>query len=795
MRERSGKARALWPAAVLLGAACVFCWPVFLGRVMLPADMCLLMLPWRALQDQFPGFHRVYNPMFDPIQQYLPWRIYAVESLRSGLLPLWNPYAFCGTPFLANLQSALLYPANLVFLLSGARHGFGVSAILHLTLGGLFTVGLLRTLGRARAAAVFGALVFMFNGFVVTWLEFPSLSLWTLMWLPGILLCYERALRTRGPLWPALCAGALGLQFLGGHLQISAYIGLAFGLYAALHVIAGPREPTGRGRALAVAVIAAAVGVALAAAQILPTLELAGHTGRVAREAGAAVRTSFPLTHLVLYLVPNFFGNPVHANYWGSFPAPETLNFFETACYVGILPLFLAVWSLRRPRRREVWFFGGLTALALLAALGSPLYLVLYHGVPGFEQLAGLARVLSLAAFGMAGLSAVGLDDLLRRREPTSPRAAGATAAVVALAVTGTLALFWPTVTDPEFTAQLPDFPSYLLRQVGYFALLAGASVVLVTLRARMRAGPWALTCLAVLTADLFGFGIWFNPFVSPRMAYPETEETRWLEQHARHSRVTSLASDGLDWMAHNSPMIFGLRDIHGSDSLRVRRSFEIVTGPKLEQATYPPPESGLMDSLSVEYLMTRRPVGEGWEPARVGEAPVYRNPDATPRARVVSKVLRADDQTARGALAQNAEGLRNTALVEPEAELPEWWRPSARPSQPIEVSSTRFERDDADVIALVTDTRADGMLILSDSYYPGWRASLDGEPATIHRANYAFRGVAVPAGRHRVEMRYEPASFRVGLFVSLVALALLVGGCGFYLVSERRARSAASSS
>ena len=129
--------RRWWPAAIIVGAACLFCWPVFAGRIMLPADMCLLMLPWRELQDQF-GFTRPHNPMFDPIQQYLPWRIYAVESLRSGFIPLWNPYAFCGTPFLANLQSTLLYPLNALFLLTGARQGFGISAILHLILGGIF---------------------------------------------------------------------------------------------------------------------------------------------------------------------------------------------------------------------------------------------------------------------------------------------------------------------------------------------------------------------------------------------------------------------------------------------------------------------------------------------------------------------------------------------------------------------------------------------------------------------------------------------------------------------------------
>jgi len=184
----SSNCRRLLPALVVVAAACAFCWPVFAGRVMLPADMCLLMLPWRALTGEFPGFERPHNPMLDPIQQYLPWRIYAVSSVRAGLIPLWNPYAFCGTPFLANLQSTVLYPLNAIFLITGARHGFGVSALLHLILGGLFMYGFLRTLRLHPAAALLGALVLMFSGFTVAWLEYPTLSLWTFMWLPLVLL-------------------------------------------------------------------------------------------------------------------------------------------------------------------------------------------------------------------------------------------------------------------------------------------------------------------------------------------------------------------------------------------------------------------------------------------------------------------------------------------------------------------------------------------------------------------------------------------------------------------------------
>jgi len=775
-----------WPAAVIIAAACAFCWPVFAGRIMLPADMSLLMLPWRELQDQF-GFTRPHNPMLDPIQQYLPWRIYAVESLRGGFIPLWNPYAFCGTPFLANLQSTLLYPLNALFLLTGARHGFGLSAILHLSLGGLFMFAFLRTLSLRPAAALFGALVLMFNGFTVAWLEYPTLSLWVFMWLPALLWCCEKSLRHPRSMWPVLTALVVGVQFLGGHLQMSAYVVIAFLLYALVRIIA-PAESNRRGWAIALPLLALALGLALAAAQILPTLELARHSGRVSHAAGAATSTAFPLTHFILYLAPNFFGNPADYNYWGSYRQPGILNFMETACYVGILPLFLAALSFSAKRTWRHWYFLALTIFALLVAIGSPLYLLLYWLAPGFRELAGLGRVLCLAGFGLAGLAAIGLDDLMGAEKARRTRWVIIGAAAAALLVAAAAVAFGP------FRAQLPasiGFDAYLLRQIAFALGLLAAAAVLLALRLRLRVGgpAFAVLVTAVLFVDLFAHGIAFNPFVDARMAYPETDTTRWLQEHADHQRVASLASDHLDWMAHNSPMVFGLRDIHGSDSLRLRRSFELVSGPELDQAHYPPPDSPLLEALAVRYLMTREEVGEEWHLAWGGSAPVYENAEALPRAYVVSDFRVGPDEDFVDLLAGGSPGLRRVALVASGGPS----LPAPRMGAPPPDATARFITDAPDEVVIEAMLQEPGLLVLTDSYYPGWKARVYETEVPIARANYGFRAVALPPGKHVVTFSYEPATFRLGLFISLAAFALLAAwGMAIYLGSPDSAAATA---
>ncbi|MFB3881140.1 MAG: YfhO family protein [Armatimonadota bacterium] len=763
---------AWWPVAVIIASACAFCWPVFAGRIMLPADMCLLMLPWKSLQAQFPDFHRPHNPMLDPIQQYLPWRIYAVESLRTGIIPLWNPYAFCGTPFLANLQSTVLYPLNLLFLLTGAAQGFGVSAILHLIIGGLFMYAFLRTIALSPAAGLVGALVLMLNGWVVTWLEYPTLSLWTFMWLPGLLLCYERALRQPRSLWPLFCALALGVQFLGGHLQISAYIILAFALYALVRVISREDRTITRPLAVAIAAIAVLVGLAFAGAQLLPTIELAGQSGRVAHGASAALAAAFPLTHFILYLVPSFFGNPVDYNYWGNVSDPAAFNYFETACYVGILPLFLCLLAFTGKRNWRHAYFGALAALALLAAIGSPLYLALRDLVPGFRELAGLGRVLCLASFAFAGVAALGMDVLLAEKQRLSARFWVLFAAAICLCIAAARVLFNPyiKVLDPGWR-----FDLYLKHQVAISFGFIVASAVLIGLRARGRLGPTAsatIACALVL-ADLFVAGLRFNPFVDPAMAYPKTDAILWLQEHAAHDRIDSIASDALDWMPHNSPMVFGLRDIHGSDSLRVRRSFELVSGAELAQAKYPPPDSPLLDALGVRYLMTNQPVGENWPLALAGVPPIYENTEALPRAYLAYDMYTGSDADGLATLLAAGRPRPLAVLHDGAGDEPRNVEIAAGATgEPPEAA--RFLRDAPNEVRIETNARRSAILVLTDSYYPGWRARVYETPTPIVRTNYAFRGVPVGPGASIVTMRYEPATFRVGLFASLLACAAL---------------------
>ena len=172
---------------------------------------------------------------------------------------------------------------------------------------------------------------------------------------------------------------------------------------------------------------------------------------------------------------------------------------------------------------------------------------------------------------------------------------------------------------------------------------------------------------------------------------------------------------------------------------------------------------------------MTRAAVPAPWRRVGNAEAPIYRNPRALPRGRIVHRVAAADEAEALAALRTDRDLLAREALASPEeaavlaSSLPEG--SAAPPAAPV-----RFERDEPNAVTLSFAAAANGLAVLTDSYYPGWKAWVDGQPAPIYRINYGFRGIPVSQGASTLELKYEPASFVVGLFLSLLGIAVTAG-------------------
>lgn len=790
-------------ALFLLAAG--FLWRVvLLGQVLLPADVLLLMTPWRDYaRERFPDFREAQNGMFDPLQQYYPWRLFAGRSLQEGHLPLWNPYMLCGTPFLANLLSAVLYPPNLLFTMVPVGKGFGYSALLHLTLVGWGMFFFLREIGLRRGPAGVGAAAFTFNGFFVAWLEYPNVSLWVGSWLPWALFLWERAWRHRSGSWLAAASLVLGLQFTGGHAQISFYVVLGFGLYALFRLLSS--GTTGRPawrRVLSALALYLLLPLALAgllgAPQLLPSFEMAAHSDRQNVPLEAVRRNALPPAQLLcLYLLPNLFGNSrFHNLYWGNF------NFIEMSGYVGVTTFLAALLTLplfrRAPREQRTCagFFWGLTGLCLLLALVTPVYTLFFYLVPGFRQLTAPARILYLHAFAWAALAALGVAWLGEEGKGKEGEGRGGkgetdwrTLAIFLRAAAGGLA--FAIVLTMRFFADFfreERVRGLELRGVGLTVLWAALTLAWIGLRDRLRPTLWTAGLGGLILLDLLAFGLGFNPTVPAEMLYFETPAIRYLCDHLGLQRMATTAESGpraaLEWMPPNTQMVYGLRSIQGSDSLTLAQFTELVQvcAPGARNPDWATLDRPLVDLLGVRYILTPRELS----PQRFRRVltdrrtHLYENPQALPRAFTLPQARFLPDLAAvRAAMAAPDFDPRAAVLLEGEEgfpPLPKGESPSGGTSPLSTAFSVAEETPNRVTVKGVVPQSLGAWLVLNDTYYPGWQAYVDGQRQPIRRAYGTLRAVRLEAGSHEVRFVYQPTSFRVGMFLALAAWSGLVG-------------------
>ncbi|MEI6504155.1 MAG: hypothetical protein WCP21_24340, partial [Armatimonadota bacterium] len=414
--------------------------------------------------------------------------------MKQGIIPLWNPYMSCGAPFVANNQSACFYPETWLFMLMAPERAFGWSALLSLIMGGAFMFAFLRVLGLRRSAAVVGTIPFLFCGFLVGWMLLPTVRA-VPMWLPLMLLAFEKCLRSLTPrerstiddrrstpfLYAALCALAIGLQFLAGHLHVSLFILIIFGAYVAFRLIqtalAGQRRAALTGLACAAASLF--TGALLAMLQLLPVLELVGMNPRKVGQAFEAVKGNAMVpAYLLAALMPDAFGNPVDYNFWGSSLFTSSREYIETVWYMGIPTLLLIVAALIFRRtltsspsaggRGGAAFWAGLWLGGAGLAWGTVLYWLLFHLVPPLRQLPGISRAVLICDFAAAVLAGLGFEALLRKLETGDPaavrRVTDRTALIIGLiAIVGGVGVWLYT---GQFENAMPGLGNYTLLQL-----------------------------------------------------------------------------------------------------------------------------------------------------------------------------------------------------------------------------------------------------------------------------------------------------------------------------------------
>ena len=762
---------------VALAVCALLSQALFSSRVLGADDLLLFQSPFApALQpDAKPSNEFLYDSYY----QMHPDMLVVRDAFRSGHLAAWSPYQGGGDALLASEQHAMLSPFNWLATVAPFWQSLEWLAAFKLFAAAIGLFLLLSALGLRRSAALLGGVAFAFCSPLIDWLSHPHANVYAL--LPWLLLAGEWLARRgtwRETFFLALVMAAV---LLGGHPPSMVIVGSIAVPWFVYRLGAYSRHDgrPWRSTALIAARFAAGclLGLAVSAVVTLPLMELSGQSTQIGRGAGGG-----PKSILFGFFAPDLWGRPDKFEIAGG---PS--NYLERTGYFGVLPiLFAAAGFTRRPRGPQVFFAAAFVfALALVVRL--PVLTDLFDGLPGVKDV-NRFRYLVVCSMAGAALAAYGLDHLMgaSRRRTLVALGAAALAAVLPL---GWLVQHHEVLSSwrqalhhvvgightelPRPILQLAVFMRWAL-----FAAIGLAIVAVLAWRPRWAVALVALA-IAVTAFDVVSYQRGFQPAIPERWADPPVPQAiSLLQREAGHQRV-----GGHMELGPNVAERYALKDARIYRSPLLERRSRLWTALGGEGADYEllPPTAGRLANLysvryAVSYELQTDKTGQ-WR--RMAVEPVVENKQAFPRAWLAYSWTPArslDDALAKIG-AHDSAADRATPVIEgaPPASGP--------PSAP---GKATFVVDGQREVTIAVDAARPAQLILGDTWYPGWKARVDGRAATIRPANAAFRAVAVPAGRHTVKFSYESAAVRFGAIISAVAALILIAGLSIWLLPVR---------
>ncbi len=841
----SPRGRRILPAVGFVLLPLVFFWPVlFGGKTLLPADNLFAFEPWRTFAASL-GVHAPHNELLsDLILENYVWKQFILQSLQQRQIPLWNPYLFAGVPFLAAGQHSAMYPLSVVYYILPLPLAYGVFTYIHFVLAGLFTYLFVRALGANRAGAFVAGVVFTFSAFMVVSVDFPMIVA-AVTWLPFLLWVAEKLLRLaedaaghwKAVPWVLLGAAGLGMQILAGHAEIMVYVAIILAYYVAGRLVAlGARHRRTfwpmAGRAVAWLAALGILGIGLGAVQWIPLYELVRQNFRQgAASYQQVVGWAYPWRQILTFFVPDFFGNPSHHQVfdlfrWQVVPVttnalgepiteiawtkglPTWKNYVEAGSYVGILPLLLAVIAVIRKRGAPVGIFGSLAVVSILMAFGTPLYALFFYLVPGASQLHSpfrwvYAYTLSIAA--LAGLGLTALSGQARAAEPehrTVRRLAGFAALAGALGLGALLlsrALGGVSLRLADRFVQTQGLAqrafadgamlySYQFRNFFLFGLFLLLSGIVVWWALRARGIAWKACAAAVIVLDLFTIGIGFNPRTDPSLLRFKPPVVDFLQRDQGLWRFTTFIAPGEKPFNANSGMLFGFQDIRGYDSIIPKQYVEYMEWIEpqdelLYNRIAPLSEPNSLDSpllhlLNVKYVITTQEIDRpGYRLVYDGEVRVYENASAMPRAFALPATSAVVVPRDRVGDALKRYDPREYVVLEEEQGFA-----AQGPAQPSRYAPVAVERYSGNEVFLKASVDRPSLVVLADSYFPGWKAysraegDADERELALYRADGNFRAVYLEPGAYTIRFKYTPMSFKLGLYTSfLAAMSMLL--------------------
>jgi hypothetical protein len=749
---------------------------------------------------------------------------------EDGEISLWETHTYSGMPSVVILTMRY-YPYYPLFLLLYSEALFKVYYIVHIFLAGLFMYAFMRNLKSDSFSSLIAAVVFMFGGSVISKLQGSLAHSATYALIPLSFLIVDYIVEKKRIVYSAILGVILFFQLSAGHAQFFLYSSTALAFYVLFNVLSSTRE---RKRSLEFTkyfVATVIVFTLLSSVVFLPQMEVSKKLNRlsVGLESNAQYEYisshSLPFIQLTNFIMPNLFGNELEGTYWG---AP---NYSELYIYSGIFPLILAWFALAFRRSKHTYFFLGLTIFALIFAFGknTPLFYLFYRFIPGFGLFRAPSRMLMVCNFGIAVLAGFGAsfitDKISYRKLKQLKRITrwlivmGVLSLVMVFVVyfgrnmiiaigrsilnklyydVYANSLFVQTHSYESLLAQVVLAYNSLLKSVISFSviLILCISLLLLRIRRKIRMRPFRLLLITLIVVDLWFYGLQFVYVKNDQAVFDATEEILFLKKDLSHNRILSLDEKILP---HYLSIRYGIERILGyglsrisyydeflkyglsiTNDIQTKRNVVLLNiDPKLVEKDY---SAKLLGLLNVKYILSKEKLSnEDYIKVKdTGNAIVYENRKVLPRAFIVrnAEILR-DKSKIFSRLKEESFNPKEKIILEKSIKK--------KLTNPGKYKEVFISRQSPNEIIVKVDLENPGFLVLSEIYFPGWKAYDNGKEIEIYKTDYVLRSVYLEKGNHEVVFRYKPKSYIIGKVISTFTLLVLAVYFILFLLHQSR--------
>lgn len=764
----------------------VFFWKYFFqGLMPIPADLIIGgYYPWLNEKWGYVVGVPVKNAlMSDVVSLLYPWRLQAIELMKSGQLPLWDATTFLGMTLIGNFQAGVFNPFNLLFWLPFSFNQiWGLQVVIQPLIAMLTMYLMLRNWQVSKHASFFGALSFAFSAQLLMWIQY-NLHSFIIAVFPLLIYFIDKYLSSKKIIWLTAVSFLFAYSVFVGYPQLIYYFAVFGGLY--IFYLSTSFKFWRQGiKNLLLYILFITLGLALSGPSLLPGLEAVRYSIKSLDVVAAANSVLFlPPQNLITALIPDFYGNPATNNYFG-------IGYYESFIfYTSIVSLPFALIALTtKPQKKRVIICLVFILTAFLFALKNPLsnftQTLDFLGLKGSVS----SRVLFVYGFCVSSLAAFGLDKLLISGLSGQKIYYKHFSLIAVLGIlTGiALSLGFVKLSIGGFDLITADFSKILISvKNSVIPLTLAFSVSLLILTGKYLNKKVLFTALlALMLFDYFRFSSKYLPYLESNKIFPSTPSIAYLKEAEKPFRI---GIERGELLPANTWSVYKIESASGYNILLPKQTADFLsylnqtkTSDSYTRFTeITNVDAKLFDISNIKYylVLLRKegvPDKEGGEPYYIntekfkrvfqeGPVVIYENLNAlnrfySPEKTVFVKSPLEAYQTI------NSENFSITSSVTTETLLPE-------NISKCKISNLKYE---VQKISVNTDCQSDGLLAFSQLYYPGWKARVNGDLQEIVKSNGIFSALKLPPGSSEILIYYWPDSFKFGIYLSLTALIIL---------------------